>query len=145
MGKPKKYSKKQPAKQELTPEEKCYKAAAKCQSRYIFSCVGMLLYFMPGISCAALGLAMGAEKKWMIIGCILMGLSAALGFLGMMLMSKGRGKVLMSILTVLMACLVAIPIPFLGGWGLVFVPVFILLVVCITGISAIGESGQTNK
>ena len=142
MGKMKKSNKQQPAEPEMTPEEKRYDAAARRQHRYIISCIGMLLYFMPGISCAMLGLAMGAARQWMIMGMIVMGVCAALGFFGMNLMSKRRGKILMAVLAVLMACLIAIPIPFLGGWGLVFLPVFILLIVCIASVNSIGYTAE---
>ncbi|MBE6569506.1 MAG: hypothetical protein E7658_04730 [Ruminococcaceae bacterium] len=139
MAKPNKKKTNQPEEKPLTPEEKAYNAAAKRQHRYILACVGMLLYFMPGISCAALGLAMGAAKKWMIVGMVLMGLCAVLGFVGMILMSKRTGRVLMIVLSILLACGIAVPVPFLGGWSIIFLIDFVLLMVCLANTKSIDE------
>ena len=116
--------------------------AAKQQTRYIYACVGLLLYTMPGVACVALGVAMGAAKAWMIAGAVMMFISAGLGFLGLMLMSKYKGKVLMRILTLLMACLIVVPVPFVGAWYLVFLPVFILLIVCLANAGSLGKKQE---
>lgn len=123
-------------------KEAAYTKAAKQQTRYIYACVGMLLYTMPGIACTALGVAMGANKLWMIVGGVLMFLSAGLGFLGMILMSKYKGKVLMSVLSILLACLIAVPLPFVGAWYLVFLPVFLLLILCLANVNSLGRKPE---
>lgn len=111
--------------------------AEKRRDRYVFACVAMILYVMPAVSCLGLVYATGGSMQDMIIGIVVAVLAVPVGLVGMALYKKQKGKMLMALLCMLLCVGHVISAVLLGGWYAVMAPQFVLLLVCISGLSCI--------
>lgn len=126
--------KKQTTRQVVTPKKS---PEEKRRDRYVFACVAMILYVMPAVSCLGLVYATGGSVQNMIIGIIVAVLAVPVGLVGMALYKKQKGRMLMALLCMLLCVGHVGSAVLLGGWYAVMAPQFVLLLVCISGLSCI--------
>ena len=130
-GQPKKNTTPQkPAAPEKTPAE-------KRRDRFVFACVALILYVMPAVTCLGMVYATGGSVQAMAAGMVVSVLAVPLGLLGMALYRKQKGRMLMAAACMLLAAGHILSAVLLGGWYLVMIPHFILILVCISGLKCI--------
>ncbi len=120
-----------------TPAAPTKSPAEKRRDRYVFACVALILYVMPAVSCLGMVYLTGGGVKNMVIGMIVSVLAVPLGLLGMFFYKKQKGRLVMAGLCCLLAAGHILSAVLLGGWYLVMVPHFILILVCISGLQCI--------
>lgn len=120
-----------------TPAAPAKTPAEKRRDRFVFACVALILYVMPAVSCLGMVYATGGSVQNMAVGMIVSVLAVPLGLLGMALYKKQKGRVLMGAACVLLAAGHIVSAVLLGGWYLVMVPHFVLILVCISGLKCI--------
>ena len=113
--------------------------AEKRRDRFVFACVALILYVMPAVTCLGMVYATGGSVQNMAVGMIVSVLAVPLGLLGMALYKKQKGRLLMAAACMLLAAGHILSAVLLGGWYLVMVPHFILILVCISGLKCIGD------
>ncbi len=111
--------------------------AEKRRDRYVFACVALILYVMPAVSCLGMVYLTGGGVQNMLLGMIVSVLAVPLGLLGMYFYKKQKYRLLMAGLCCLLAAGHIVCAVLLGGWYLVMVPHFILILVCISGLQCI--------
>lgn len=111
--------------------------AEKRRDRFVFACVALILYVMPAVTCLGMVYATGGSVQNMAVGMIVSVLAVPLGLLGMALYKKQKGRILMAAACMLLAAGHILSAVLLGGWYLVMVPHFILILVCISGLKCI--------
>ena len=126
-----------PKKQNTTPAAPPKTPMEKMRDRYIFACVALILYVMPAVTCLGMIYATGGNIQNMLIGMVVSLLAVPLGLAGMAFYKKQNGRLLMGGLCVLLACGHILSAVLLGGWYLIMVPHFVLILVCISGLKCI--------
>ena len=126
-----------PQKQSTAPQTPVKSPAEKMRDRYIFACVALILYVMPAVTCLGMIYATGGNIQDMLIGMVVSLLTVPLGLVGMSFYKKQSGRLLMGGLCVLLACGHIVSAVLLGGWYLIMVPHFVLILVCISGLKCI--------
>lgn len=111
--------------------------AEKMRDRYVFACVALILYVMPAVTCLGMIYATGGNLANMALGMIVSALAVPLGLLGMHFYKIQSGRMLMGALCVLLCMGHIVSAVLLGGWYLIMVPHFVLILVCISGLKCI--------
>ena len=105
--------------------------AEKRQTRFIFTCIGNILYIIPCLSCLFLGVASDGWSNAFLIALITIGLAlpAALFAMHAFKVKKLRGLVILADAVMLALHLVSALL--VGSWYLVMAPAFFLFVLNI--------------
>ena len=111
--------------------------AEKRRDRFVFACVALILYVMPAVTCLGMVYATGGSVQHMAIGMVVSVLAVPLGLLGMALYKKQKGRLLMAAACLLLSAGHILSAVLLGGWYMVMVPHFVLILVCISGLKCI--------
>ena len=111
--------------------------AEKMRDRFVFSCVALILYVMPAVTCLGMIYATGGNLAYMALGMIVSALAVPLGLLGMHFYKLQSGRMLMGALCVLLCAGHIVSAVLLKGWYLIMLPHFVLILVCISGLKCI--------
>ncbi len=122
-----------------TPVTPVKTPAEKRRDRYVFACVALILYVMPAVSCLGMVYLTGGGVQNMIIGMVVSVLAVPLGLLGMYFYKKQKYRLLMAALCCLLAAGHIVSALLLGGWYLVMLPHFLLILVCLSGLQCISQ------
>ncbi len=114
-------------------------AKEKAVNRFVFTCIGMILYIMPCLSCLGIGIASeGGISPAFIIAIVVELLSIPVGLLGInSVKNRGLRKWCILSAAVLLALHVLSAV-LLGVWYLIMAPTFLILALYIAW-SSLGE------
>lgn len=115
-----------------TPEE-------KCRSRYLFGALGQILYAMPSLALVGMIYVMGAALPGLIAAVVTVLMGIAVGFAALACMKKNRGRMLLSALCFAAVVPHVISLLLLGGWYAILLPAFLLDMLLLSGMKAIGK------
>lgn len=107
-------------------------AGEKAVNRYVFTCIGMIMYIMPCLSCLGIGIASeGGISAPFIFAIVVELLSIPVGLMGINALKRpGLRKWCILCAAVLLALHVGCAVT-LGTWYLIMAPTFILLALFI--------------
>jgi len=137
MSKSRPAGKSSPKKKQSVPQKPQKNPEESRQNRYVFGCIGMILYIIPCISCLGLGYVMGKPAGSMILGAVVTLLSIPLGLLGLHCFKKRSGRKLMGLICALIAMVHVFCAFSMGGWYLVMLPLFILILLCVSALTVL--------
>lgn len=119
-------------KASLPPEQE------KAVNRYVFTCIGMILYIIPCLSCLGIGIASeGSFTPPFLLAFAVELLSIPVGLMGIYAMKKKpllRWKNLLAAVTLVLHVLCAVT---LGVWYVIMAPTFLLLALNIAWSSSV--------
>lgn len=112
----------------------------KKQNRFIFCCIGLILYTMPCLSCLMIPILTEGLTTPLIIANITVLCAIAMGLIGMnrFKAKKGRGIVILS--AVILIALHILTASLIGAWYIIMSPELILLVLLMIWSDVIGTN-----
>ena len=115
-------------------------ASEKKQNRFIFCCIGLIMYTMPCLSCLMIPVLAEGLTTPLIIANLVVLAGAAAGLIGMnrFKAKKGRGIVILS--AVLLIALHILTVTLIGTWYIIMSPELILLVLLMIWSDVIGTN-----
>ena len=104
----------------------------KAVNRYVFTCIGMIMYIMPCLSCLGIGIASeGGISSMFIFAIVVELLSIPLGLMGINALKKPSLRKWCILLAAVLMVLHVLCAVSLLTWYLIMAPTFILLVLFI--------------
>lgn len=107
-------------------------------NRFVFACIGMILYIMPCLSCLGIGVVSeGGISPVFIFAFVLELLSIPVGLLGINSIKRPQLHTWCIISAAVLLALHIVCAVFLGVWYLIMAPTFILLALYIAWSSVV--------
>ena len=100
----------------------------KRQNRFIFCCIGLILYTMPCMSCLMVPILTEGMTPPMIAALVTVAAGAAAGFIGMNRFKAKKGRAVILLTSVIILALHILTASLIGTWYIILSPELILLV-----------------
>ncbi len=111
----------------------------KCRNRYLFGALGQILYAMPSFALVGMIYVMGAALPGLIAAAVTVVWGIVLGFIALVFMKKNHGRTLLTALCFIAIVPHIVSLLLLGGWYAILLPAFLLNMLLLSGMKAIGK------
>jgi len=103
----------------------------KRQNRFIFCCIGLILYTMPCMSCLMVPILTEGFTPAMISALVTVFAGVAAGFIGMNRFKAKKGRAVIILTAAVILALHIFTAALIGAWYIIIAPELILLVLLV--------------
>ncbi|MBE6598298.1 MAG: hypothetical protein E7638_02510 [Ruminococcaceae bacterium] len=111
-------------------------------NRYVFTCIGLIMYLMPCISCLGIGIAAEGVTSAYIFAIVVEALSVPLGLLGINAMKRPHLRKWCILAAAVLMVLHAVCAVMLLAWYVIMAPTFVLLALFIPWSAVVNKMGK---